>query len=473
MVKSSAYPSLERKAGGPDNWVERVGGLPQYINRIAKHLVYERGFTISHAIATAVNTVKRWARKGTVVKWHDPKTNHVTVITAAQAAADVAEWEAKVAAAHALPRGIGRGKIGRKRSIGLAEEKLSITALAERANAIVDPRRKAEARARILELAVFTVGQRKTLAASGAAMPGGSFPIRNAQDLKNAILECGRAKDTAAAKRHIISRAKALGLTRLLPPAWLSGKTDLVAERVFLLDLALTKDGRQSFKGVGKRKAPYQWKHGFKPVTKAAVTSKAKGSPIAEKRITRLYGPGKAVGNPTQTPSGPRSVANKPGAGKVAAKPVKAVQASGQGTSTAKNAGQLRDVRKAAAPAKNRPDQRIVKDVSSGGSGRAGRSALATKSWGDIPDANKTIRNGKKYVLSSYNGKTQLVPWQGPEQAPVAAPDTNIKVSVTSRDAANMTTAQIRRLLKAQGKTQSSARKTLNAALRAKTKGQR
>src|SRR5688572_16036680 len=64
LVASAAYPSLERKPGGPDNWVERAGGLPKYIERIAKHLHYEKGYTISRAIATAVNTVKRWARMG-------------------------------------------------------------------------------------------------------------------------------------------------------------------------------------------------------------------------------------------------------------------------------------------------------------------------------------------------------------------------------------------------------------------------
>jgi hypothetical protein len=29
---------LERKPGGPDNWIERQGGLPNYIERIAVHL---------------------------------------------------------------------------------------------------------------------------------------------------------------------------------------------------------------------------------------------------------------------------------------------------------------------------------------------------------------------------------------------------------------------------------------------------
>lgn len=68
--------------------------------------------------------------------------------------------------------------------------------------------------------ATFTAGQRKTLAKSGAAMSDGSFPIRNRSDLHNAIQAFGRAKNKAAAKAHIIKRARALGLTSMLPENW-------------------------------------------------------------------------------------------------------------------------------------------------------------------------------------------------------------------------------------------------------------
>lgn len=66
----------------------------------------------------------------------------------------------------------------------------------------------------------FTADQRKTAAKKGAAMPDGSFPILTEQDLKNAIHAIGRAKDPAAAKTHIKKRARALGLTDLLPDDW-------------------------------------------------------------------------------------------------------------------------------------------------------------------------------------------------------------------------------------------------------------
>ena len=66
----------------------------------------------------------------------------------------------------------------------------------------------------------FSQEQRDKLADKGKALPDGSFPIVNAKDLENAIHLVGRAKDPAAAKAHIIERAKALGLAKSLPPDW-------------------------------------------------------------------------------------------------------------------------------------------------------------------------------------------------------------------------------------------------------------
>lgn len=70
----------------------------------------------------------------------------------------------------------------------------------------------------------FSDEDRKKLAAEGKAMKDGSFPIETKADLENAIKAYGRAKNKAAAKRHIIKRAKALGLTDLLPDDWNVGK---------------------------------------------------------------------------------------------------------------------------------------------------------------------------------------------------------------------------------------------------------
>lgn len=83
---SRTHPDLPNKPGGPDNWVEKVGGLPSFIKRIAKHIFYDSpGMTVDHAIASAVNRVKKLAAKGN-----------------AKAIKALAEWTGKKAAAHSL-----------------------------------------------------------------------------------------------------------------------------------------------------------------------------------------------------------------------------------------------------------------------------------------------------------------------------------------------------------------------------------
>lgn len=69
-----------------------------------------------------------------------------------------------------------------------------------------------------------SAGQRKQYADSGVAMPNGDFPIPDKGHLKSAVGHYGGYKgDKAAAKKHIIKRAKALGLTSLLPDDWTGG----------------------------------------------------------------------------------------------------------------------------------------------------------------------------------------------------------------------------------------------------------
>ena len=75
-----------------------------------------------------------------------------------------------------------------------------------------------------LEKRDYNAKQRRQLAGRGQAMPDGSYPIANEQDLKNAIQSFGRAKNPTAVKRHIITRARALGLTDLLPEEWKTKK---------------------------------------------------------------------------------------------------------------------------------------------------------------------------------------------------------------------------------------------------------
>jgi hypothetical protein len=66
----------------------------------------------------------------------------------------------------------------------------------------------------------FTDDERKDLAEKGHAMPDGSYPIANTTDLSNAIQAIGRAPNYHAVRRHIVSRAKALGAEGSLPEQW-------------------------------------------------------------------------------------------------------------------------------------------------------------------------------------------------------------------------------------------------------------
>lgn len=61
---------------------------------------------------------------------------------------------------------------------------------------------------------------RDQMAASGQAMPDGSFPIRDRVDLRDAIQSIGRAGNRAAAIAHITARARALDATDMLPEGW-------------------------------------------------------------------------------------------------------------------------------------------------------------------------------------------------------------------------------------------------------------
>ena len=66
----------------------------------------------------------------------------------------------------------------------------------------------------------YSMDARRDMAASGMAMPDGSFQIANGGDLQNAIQSVGRASNYAAAKEHIVRRARALGMMEMLPEDW-------------------------------------------------------------------------------------------------------------------------------------------------------------------------------------------------------------------------------------------------------------
>lgn len=76
------------------------------------------------------------------------------------------------------------------------------------------------ARARVFK--DYSPETREKLAKEGNALPDGSYPISDVQDLKNAIKAYGRSKesDRAKVRRHIMKRARALGHPELIPDEW-------------------------------------------------------------------------------------------------------------------------------------------------------------------------------------------------------------------------------------------------------------
>jgi hypothetical protein len=90
LVLYLAGCTLAKKAG-KNNWVEEdaVGGLPEYICRIARAIHRDGSHSVSQSIAIAVSRAKAWARGA----------DGVTAATRAKAAKAVAEWESKKKAA--------------------------------------------------------------------------------------------------------------------------------------------------------------------------------------------------------------------------------------------------------------------------------------------------------------------------------------------------------------------------------------
>lgn len=66
----------------------------------------------------------------------------------------------------------------------------------------------------------WTEEKRKEAADKGWALPDGSYPIEDAEDLRKAIQAYGRAKHPVLTKRHIMKRANALGKMSMVPEDW-------------------------------------------------------------------------------------------------------------------------------------------------------------------------------------------------------------------------------------------------------------
>ena len=95
------------------------------------------------------------------------------------------------------------------------------------------------------EKGMYSDEERMKLVEEGMALPDGSYPIKNVEDLKNAIQAYGRAKDKEKAKAHIMKRAKQLKAEELIPENWNEEKTmdfaefELLKEQLNTLRVAL------------------------------------------------------------------------------------------------------------------------------------------------------------------------------------------------------------------------------------------
>ena len=555
-LADGVLPTLERKPGGPDNWVEAAGGLPDYIEKIAKRLHYQRGFTIQHAIATAVNTVKRWAKGGTVTKYGTAKT--ISPATQAKAAAAVASWEAKKKAgslklseevwaevnrldlstadvsstdtmvALMLPQDLAeeiaveggtpvdelhvtlaffgdlndaqhdelvkslqglladwQGQTEYKGTIGgigafpaMDPEKgppwwvpvdiMGLTTLHDQILASVPDSinfeqthgytphitltygKDAPEPVDSEEVAFNSVwvvrgntqrteilfGEKTSADEPGHATIGDSNVKTSGQrvDIKDLAERASKIEDPTARAE---ARAAILDLASTIAPKNRNGKTS---------------DNRPSYKRQGK------WGHGFVPLDKAAKEAKAKGSPIAMKRVSRLFG------DNTRKSGGGRTGQRSDGGRKRMPDRIAINERKGSKES-AKSLGQLRSSRFEDATHTERQTGGVSREAS-----RQSRVPdRAVQNWDEIPSAAKTVRDGKRYVLAEYGGKQIITEWVGGvkdvEQS--SLDERKVMRTITEADAMAMSAAALRKML-ANPRTPDSLRKTLNKALRSK-----
>jgi hypothetical protein len=139
-----------------------------------------------------------------------------------------------------------------------------------------------------------TLSQRKSLAKSGIAMPDGSFYIRNAQELDDAIRAVGRATPNAgesdvarrnSVRRHIIQRAKALNLESKIPDTWNSDgslkQSGMTEELLGEVDNVIQHFGRKGMKWgqhrFGRDRGTTSGRH---PVSTDALTARSHMSTV-------------------------------------------------------------------------------------------------------------------------------------------------------------------------------------------------
>lgn len=137
----------------------------------------------------------------------------------------------------------------------------------------------------------FSAQERRDAADSGAAMPDGSFPIHNREDLENAIKLAGHAKDPAAAKAHIKQRARALGAEDMIPDSWKTAEPDTTKTTEADLRKFVSKDEVNDLVKAAITKATEASEERFKALEAASEERvKALEAELAKVRATPIPG---------------------------------------------------------------------------------------------------------------------------------------------------------------------------------------
>jgi hypothetical protein len=105
-----------------------------------------------------------------------------------------------------------------------------------------DFRERAIVAAAISELAKIPEDERMQLAKEGKAMPDGAYPIRNVEDLKNAIQAYGRARASVrrAVRKHIMKQARKLRQWDLVPSQWKNADSMGAAQQLASMRASIT-----------------------------------------------------------------------------------------------------------------------------------------------------------------------------------------------------------------------------------------
>lgn len=85
---------------------------------------------------------------------------------------------------------------------------------------------------------------RRREAANGEAESDGSYPIRTARDVRNAVNDYNRSNGTAKDRAHIISRARAIGAEDELPDSWRKSLNEEISHATAVVRDAIESAGR-------------------------------------------------------------------------------------------------------------------------------------------------------------------------------------------------------------------------------------